>query len=68
MFIVQAMEAVFEQINQAAKGVFPNSIAKYKSVYVLLLSWEEDDLSVEGDVLELKELFERGYGYDQCRQ
>ncbi|KAK0118519.1 hypothetical protein ONS95_007410 [Cadophora gregata] len=58
------MEDVLEQINQAAKGAFPNSITKYKSVNVLLLSWEDDDLGVEGDVLELKKLFVSGYGFD----
>lgn len=53
-------------VEAAANRAFPNSgrpISRYKSVQVLLLRWDEDDLDVAWEVEDLEKVF-KSYGFD----
>ena len=51
-------------LTEAANAAFPNGQARYQEVHVLLLSWEQDNLGVINEVLELQDVFRQAYRYD----
>ncbi|KAL8769009.1 MAG: hypothetical protein Q9209_004926 [Squamulea sp. 1 TL-2023] len=51
-------------LNNAAAAAFPRSgSSRYCDVYVLLLSWEDDDLGVVSEIDDLEAVFRDIYGY-----
>ena len=48
----------------AANAAFPKESSRYREVHVLLLSWEDDNLGVIKEVLELENVFRQVYFYD----
>jgi hypothetical protein len=53
-------------VHQAATRAFPNRqrpVQRYKSVQVLLLRWEGDDLGVYWEVEDLEKIFKK-YGFN----
>lgn len=61
------LETFSEFVKAVATGlsrvVFPRSQQQYSSVHVLMISWEEDDIGTETDLLLLKQIFEQTYRY-----
>ncbi len=56
-----------DTLNQAIKASFPKKDGfRYRSVHVLLLSWEEDDLDppCAGEIQRLEEVFQKGHRFD----
>lgn len=51
-------------LEKAANAAFPKGFSRYNEVHVLLLSWEDDNLGVIKEVLELQEVFWQVYRYD----
>lgn len=46
------------------RAAFPNKgRSRYSEVHCLLLSWENDDLGVIKEILELQEVFDRRYNF-----
>ncbi len=50
-------------LEEAANAAFPNRLSRYREVHVLLLSWEDDNLGVITEVLELHGVFQQTYLY-----
>src|SRR5450432_1451794 len=62
---VRDLKTFGETLTNAAAAAFPNrGRSRYKGVHVLLLSWEEDNLGVLEEVLELQDIFRRLYGFE----
>ncbi|KAL8721476.1 MAG: hypothetical protein Q9225_001855 [Loekoesia sp. 1 TL-2023] len=58
------VKALSEVLNQALSSAFPRSgQGRYSDVYVLLLSWEDDDLGVATEIAELDYVFRKIYRY-----
>lgn len=54
-----------ETVTAAAAAAFPNrGRSRYREVHVLLLSWEEDNLGVIGELTELQTVFKDMYRFD----
>ncbi len=61
---VKDVSTLSDILNNALSAAFPRiSRSRYRDVYVLLLSWEHDDLGVRTEVDELEELFQTVYRY-----
>ena len=61
---VKDIETFGKVLNNAAAAAFPRSrFSRYCDVYVLLLSWEDDDLGVEGEIDDLEAAFRDIYRY-----
>ncbi|KAI4257587.1 MAG: hypothetical protein L6R42_005559 [Xanthoria sp. 1 TBL-2021] len=61
---VKDVETLGKVLNTAAAAAFPRSgSSRYCDVYVLLLSWEDDDLGVVREIDDLEEVFRDVYGY-----
>ena len=61
---VKDIKAFGEILDEAARAAFPNrGAARYKEVHVLLLSWEDDNLGVINEVIELEAVFRDRYHY-----
>ena len=55
-----------DTVNKAIRGAFPKEDAfRYRSVHVLLLSWEDDDLDppCSGEIQRLRSVFEDRYRF-----
>lgn len=53
-----------EAVSAAAAAAFPNRTrSRYNEVRVLLLSWEEDNLGVISEIVELQSVFEDEYRF-----
>lgn len=58
------IETFGKVLNSAVAAAFPNAgIIRYREVYVLLLSWEDDDLGVRNEIRRLEAVFRDFYGY-----
>ena len=52
-------------LNSAASAAFPNrGLSRYKEVYALLLSWEDDNLGVVKEVAELQQVLTDVYHFE----
>lgn len=52
-------------LNSAASAAFPNrGFSRYKEVHALLLSWEDDNLGVIDEVIELEDVFRHTYRFE----
>ncbi|KAI4200819.1 MAG: hypothetical protein LQ346_002300 [Caloplaca aetnensis] len=61
---IQDVETFGDIVNKAAAGAFPNKRrSRYRNVYVLLLSWEADELGVISEVQELDDVFTQTYRF-----
>ncbi|KAL8645746.1 MAG: hypothetical protein Q9226_007162 [Calogaya cf. arnoldii] len=61
---VKDVESLGKVLNDAAAAAFPRSgSSRYRDVYVLLLSWEDDDLGVVGEIDDLEAVFRDIYRY-----
>lgn len=49
-------------LTDATAGAFPKGKSRYKGVYVLLLSWEDDTLGVMREIDELRFVFDQVRG------
>ena len=58
------VEDFVDRLRASVENFFPNSKYRYKEVHVLLLNWEDDDLGVFREVVELEDVFRKDYG---CR-
>ena len=58
------MRSLEHLLEEAANAAFPKEFSRYRKVHVLLLSWEDDNLGVFSEVLELKEVFRDVYHYE----
>lgn len=61
---INNLEEFGHQLQLAANAAFPSGGSPYKEVHVLLLSWEDDNLGVIREVVELQRVFQRIYLYD----
>ncbi|KAI4197743.1 MAG: hypothetical protein LQ350_005718 [Teloschistes chrysophthalmus] len=65
---VTDVETLGKVLNNAIAAACPRSgEPRYKEVYVLLLSWEEDDLGVDAEIDDLEVVFRDIYGYNTGR-
>ncbi len=62
------VEDFVDRLRTSVKNFFPNDTYIYKEVHVLLLSWEDDDLGVNDEVVELEEVFRKDYCYHTVRK
>ena len=61
---VKDIKALGEIVTSAADAAFPNrGLSRYKEVHALLLSWEDDNLGVIDEVLELQDVFRDLYRF-----
>lgn len=58
---IKTLETFTEDLKQALDGCFPRSSYPYSSVNCLFLSWADDDLNVQVEILKLQEVFERQF-------
>lgn len=59
---VQDLEIFGDIVTKAAATAFPyNKKSRYRYAYVLLLSWEDDELGVQAEVQELNDVFSLTY-------
>lgn len=63
-FHIKDLAQFGDYLEKAANAAFPKGLSRYKEVHVLLLSWEDDNLGVIIEVLELQEVFRQVYLYD----
>ena len=62
---VKDIKAFGEALTNAASAAFPSGRhSRYKGVYVLLLSWEMDNLGVIREIMELQEVFRSQYHFE----
>lgn len=63
---IKELSDFLKDVNDAVKSAFPNKKKKprYTSVYVLLVSWEEDNLGVEKEIAELRGVFKTAYNFN----
>ena len=63
---VRDVQTLGTTLTNAVVAAFPNKRkrSRYKDVHVLLLSWEDDNLGVIAEVLELQDVFENKYHFD----
>ena len=62
---IERLETFTQDLQQALQGSFPqaNEIYPYSAVTVLLLRWEEDDLNVQTEISQLRELFHHQFHF-----
>lgn len=61
---IHDLESFGDVVTKAAIAAFPNNKrSRYRKVYVLLLSWEADELGVISEVQELDHVFSQIYRY-----
>ena len=61
---VKDIEIFGKTLDRAAAAAFPrDGRMRYRDVYVLLLSWQADDLGVIKEILELRDVFSKIYHY-----
>lgn len=61
---VKDVQAFVDTVNRAVSAAFPRaSRSRYTDVYVLLISWEDDDLGVRSEIAELDAVFRDVYRY-----
>jgi hypothetical protein len=61
---VEDIRDFVKKVEQATLAAFPNKHStRYSGVFALLLSWEEDDLSVITEVEALQKVFDERYGF-----
>ena len=53
-----------DDLNQALKESFPLNAHPYTAVYVLMLRWTEDDLNVQSEIDQLREVFEQQFRFE----
>ncbi|KAL2043780.1 hypothetical protein N7G274_003299 [Stereocaulon virgatum] len=55
-----------EWLNNATAAAFPRvpSSSRYREVYALLLSWEEDNLGIIGEIRQLDDVLKDVYHYE----
>ena len=63
-FHIKDLDEFGQRLEEAANAAFPSGSSRYKEVHVLLLSWEDDNLGVITEVLELQNVFQQIYLYD----
>lgn len=63
-FHLKDLEKFGHCLEEAANAAFPRGLSRYNEVHVLLLSWEDDNLGVIEEVLELQGVFRHVYLYD----
>ena len=51
-------------LTQAADAAFPKGQSRYTRIHVLLLSWEQDNLGVIDEIVELQHLLRETFLYD----
>ena len=56
------IEDFVDRLRASVENFFPNRKYRYQEVHVLLLSWEDDDLGVVDEVVELEDVFRKDYG------
>ncbi|KAL8661088.1 MAG: hypothetical protein Q9202_005902 [Teloschistes flavicans] len=65
---VTDVETLGKVLNNAVAAACPKSGGtRYQDVYVLLLSWEDDDLGVDAEIDELEDVFRNIYSYQTGR-
>ncbi|KAL8919466.1 MAG: hypothetical protein Q9208_006751 [Pyrenodesmia sp. 3 TL-2023] len=65
---VKDVDTLSDILNEALSAAFPRvARSRYHDVYVLLLSWEDDDLGVQSEVNELDHVFENVFRYKTNR-
>ena len=62
------VEDFVDRLRASVENFFPNNKYRYKEVHVLLLSWEDDDLGVVDEVVELEDVFRKAYGCQTVRR
>lgn len=61
---IQDLETFGDIVSKAAAAAFPNTNkSRYRNVFVLLLSWEADELGVISEVEELEDVFSQTYRF-----
>ena len=63
-FHLKNLDKFGQCLEEAANAAFPKGSSRYKEIHVLLLSWEDDNLGVLTEVLELYDVFRHVYHYD----
>ena len=63
-FHLKDLEKFGHFLEGAANAAFPKRLPRYTEVHVLLLSWEDDNLGVITEVLELQDVFRQVYSYE----
>ena len=58
---IENLEVFAEDLQDALVGAFPRPSFPYNSVHCLLLSWQEDDLNVQAEVSDLRQVFEQQF-------
>ena len=55
-----------KSLSDAAVRAFPKiwTSSRYREVHALLLSWEEDNLGVMEEIVELESVLKQGYKFD----
>ena len=53
-----------EYLTAAVTGAFLKGPSRYKEVHQLLLSWEENNLGIVTEMLELSKVFQQVYHYE----
>ncbi|KAG0645504.1 hypothetical protein D0Z07_8738 [Hyphodiscus hymeniophilus] len=62
---VPSIDQVAADINYAVQAVWPKRHEiRYSKAQVLLLSWEDDDLGVKEEIIDLRHVFENFYRFD----
>ena len=64
---IKVEERVY-RLRASVENFFPSDKYPYKEVHILLLSWEDDDLGVFDEVIELEDVFRKDYGYHSVRR
>ncbi|MCJ1262793.1 hypothetical protein MMC22_002663 [Lobaria immixta] len=65
---IKDVKALGELVTAAAAAAFPNrGRSRYKEAHVLLLSWEDDDLGVIDEIIDLQTVFEETYRFQTER-
>lgn len=62
---IEDLKTFGDILTDAAAAAFPNrGKPRYAAMHVLLLSWENDDLGVMTELLELRNVFETYYSFN----
>jgi hypothetical protein len=57
------MKKIGSDLNEAIQAVWPNRHKRYFQAYVLMLSWEDDDLRVESEIEGLQHVFKEMFNF-----
>ena len=63
---IKDLAAFGKSLSNATVDAFPKNwtTSRHKEVHVLLLSWEEDNLGVKEEIIELEFVLKQGYRYE----